>query len=1038
MIILRNEVTCSDIRNESEGREVEIGHDVTLKVPANIKYISGKQYLDLTDLSDEELAVISSDKQLYMSLSKMKEAQRYSKMKNLFFIARGLFMGVILSGLLLMTITGSASAADDVINGSDGNITDSESLTYTTSNTGTLTQDTNKTTINIADGVTGILATTSNDYNLTATGALILTATGTNDNGLTVTDDGAIEIQGGLSLAGSGKVTSIITSAAGGIDFSAGGTNFASADRNLRINGTGDVNLGAITMTGFGHTIELHGSTVTTASTDSGNALAIMMHQTAQLITSGEVNAYTFYIYGTNTIDTTGGAFTITDKTYYLHYDQASVSLTIQGTKGADLGETCLDNKDVVTITNNDTKGVDTGAITVTGGADATTLTLAGTRDYTTDGNTINITAAGAGATTMTVNGSGKFTGGAANITASNTGVAKLNIAGSGTNTIGAVTLSGTNADTAILQTDIGAIVSSLEVTAGKFGTLDYNHANTTISTINANGSFTADMTGANWTLASGNIINIASTGSLTATGGSIDLETNGGKLVIDLGTDVASANNYATITGANSILTTDGSGSGTITEVYGMNGIVGEIYDVFDAALDGGTVVNGDFLNTDDAYRTYIVSNNSEGDANRGITVSVNSVVIDSEVFGNGGNAEDAQAASYLLNHEGDFDKSGQSYVRNMTKLSGSEFVHAIKQTIGEEATAQTSQTSILSVQASKTAVSNQMTSFRSGNIASGMASSFNSGGATAALSDMADAETLAEAYEAGFTSGSDCTVYKKVQVWANGFGGFGEQGTDGNMTGYDFWNIGTMVGLDYAFAKELRVGALFGYSYNKTDVYWNSGDSTDNLLRFGAYASYNWDNFFVDLSPTIGVHILESKRNIWNGATAKGDRTGVDFNISGTVGYTFNLPADIQLTPSYSLGYTLFYDPEYTETGAGAANLNMNSFTSNSLLQDLGVRIGKLIRCSDDLAFLPEVWGGWEIEYLNTGGTRNSTTTQSIGAQTYGTNMNGMAENRGYWGVGLTALIKDNVSVFGRYDQKIWDKGYNVGFTAGVKVGF
>ena len=358
----------------------------------------------------------------------------------------------------------------------------------------------------------------------------------------------------------------------------------------------------------------------------------------------------------------------------------------------------------------------------------------------------------------------------------------------------------------------------------------------------------------------------------------------------------------------------------------------------------------------------------------------------------------------------------------------------------IGEEATASTVHTELHSITASAVAVRNQMTSFRMGSLASGLASSFSSSGSTSASSDMADADDLQAAYEAaesGFAT--DNTVYHQLTVWADVFGGFGEQGTKGDTTGYDFWNAGTLVGLDYAFSEELRIGGLFGYSYNKTNLYEDSGNSIDNTLRIGAYSSYNWDNFFVDLSPSLGIHIIESNRNlIANGLTAKGERTGVDFNIDTTVGYTFYLADDIQFTPTYSLGYTLFHDPDYSETGGGVGNLSYSSFNSNSLLQDIGVKFGRLFRVSDKLAFLPEVWGGWEVEYLNTGGNRNSTTSSSIGGNTYSTSMSSLETHRGYWGTGLTALINDNTSVFARYDHKIWHKGFNAGFSAGVKIVF
>ncbi len=575
--------------------------------------------------------------------------------------------------------------------------------------------------------------------------------------------------------------------------------------------------------------------------------------------------------------------------------------------------------------------------------------------------------------------------------------------------------------------------VKTVNVDAGKFGNVT-DLANLTVNHLVANGALAVGAGATTWTMAADDTVFVGSKGVLTiALGDKIDATAAGTKVTVNLGSNTGF---QADVNGAVDVSETT---AGTIDNLYAENGVSKVTYtDVFDGLLtNGAAITNDEVLQTTDAYRTYTLTAGTVATSSS-VVVSTNVSGIRNAVVGNGGTATASTAATYLIENQGSMNTEGFNYVDGMSKLGGADFARAAEQTIGEEGTTATAQAGVMSVQNSAKSVSNQMTSFRSGNIGAAMTSSFNSGGATSALSNMADADTLADAYEAGFTSASDCGVYKKVQVWANGFGGFGEQGSDGNMIGYDFWNIGTMVGLDYAFAKELRVGALLGYSYNKTDGYWGSGDSSDNAIRFGAYASYNWDNFFVDMSPTMGVHMIDSNRNIWNGATAKGERTGIDFNMNGTIGYTFNLPAAIQITPTYSLSYTMFYDPDYTETGAGAANLAVDSFTSNSLIQDLGVKVGKLFRSSEKLAFLPEVWGGWEVEYLNTGGSRNSTTSSSIGGQAYSTTMNGMSTHRGYWGAGMTALIGDDVSVYGRYDHKIWDKGYNVGFSAGVKVSF
>ncbi len=582
-------------------------------------------------------------------------------------------------------------------------------------------------------------------------------------------------------------------------------------------------------------------------------------------------------------------------------------------------------------------------------------------------------------------------------------------------------------------ESDKNLTLASLNIAGGDTGTININAGTMTFNGINNSGT-----------------LNIAvATGAVARAGAGIDMTAGNTKITLDFGADagvddVAALGSYAQIDGATNLtVSKDGN---KVEQIFALNGIVGLTYeDVLDTNLLAGgsiTLADGDILNTEDDVRIYTVKldgNNVDILVQAaGSGANGSSGAAEDKVKQGGGSNEAGRAAQDMVNNQANLPQKGQDYVSKLTALPSNEMARAVAQTIGEGATAPSTQSSLMAITAATSSVENQMVNFRSGNIAQGMASSFGGSGATSALDNMADASELEVAYESGFTSGVDTTEYKKVTVWANGFGGFGEQGTIGNDIGYSFWNAGTLVGFDYAIAKELRVGALLGYSYNKTTINWNSGDSKDNALRIGAYSSFNWDSFFVDFSPTMGVHMIESNRNIWDGSVAKGERIGLDFNVNGTIGYNFNLPFGINFIPEYALTYTLFNDPQYTETGADAANVTYCSYTSNSLVQDVGIKLGKLIKVSDKLSFLPEVWGGWEHEFLDTGGERNTVTSASIGAQAYTTEMNAMAQNRAYWGIGITALLKDNVSIYGRYDQRVWHKGFNIGFLAGIKINF
>jgi hypothetical protein len=164
---------------------------------------------------------------------------------------------------------------------------------------------------------------------------------------------------------------------------------------------------------------------------------------------------------------------------------------------------------------------------------------------------------------------------------------------------------------------------------------------------------------------------------------------------------------------------------------------------------------------------------------------------------------------------------------------------------------------------------------------------------------------------------------------------------------------------------------GTLFGYSWNHADTYGNYGEATDNLLRLGGYGDYQYEvgpGFFQwTTAPTFGIHILSTERRIASmNELAKSDRTAFDFTFFNKLDYTVELPRDFYLTPSYSLAMSYYHDGAYSETGAANAGLHVGDYDTWSLLQNLELKIGKLVHVNDCLAILSEIWGGWEHEYL------------------------------------------------------------------------
>lgn len=332
-----------------------------------------------------------------------------------------------------------------------------------------------------------------------------------------------------------------------------------------------------------------------------------------------------------------------------------------------------------------------------------------------------------------------------------------------------------------------------------------------------------------------------------------------------------------------------------------------------------------------------------------------------------------------------------------------------------------------------------NQFNTFRAGHKSAGMASLKAHSEIKSAAGGIPahSAKSVKKAY--GGKRTDDIYVLREWNGFFQFFGGYGSQQTVGTNTGYEFGGWGLMTGLDYLVAKELRFGALFGYSHNRSDVFGGYGMSEDSVLRFGAYGSYNWDKFFFDSAMTCGVHFLDSKRNfdtLLAQGTARGERTGFDYTWMNHVGYSFAWGSGIIFTPVYSLDFGLMYNPSYTETGS-TWNLAMGSYTNYSLLQNIDFKFGKLFSISRNFSLLPELWFGWELEYINGNGAV-AASFASMPQNTWNTPVSKTDANRATFGLGLSALVYDSTTIFGRWDQKVWGSGYETAFTFGVQINF
>jgi uncharacterized protein with beta-barrel porin domain len=275
----------------------------------------------------------------------------------------------------------------------------------------------------------------------------------------------------------------------------------------------------------------------------------------------------------------------------------------------------------------------------------------------------------------------------------------------------------------------------------------------------------------------------------------------------------------------------------------------------------------------------------------------------------------------------------------------------------------------------------------------------------------------------------------------WAKGFGSRGEQGNVANMNGYDTEAYGLMLAYDRPLDNETRVGLGGGYANSTIDGNHSSGSTDIDSYQITGYLHHEPGPWFVQTALTAGVNDYESTRNIvFPGVnrTATSDYTGQQYTGSVTVGKHYQLN-ETTLTPIAGLQASHIRVGSYTESGAGDANLRVESQDYNFVQSTLGVKAERVIR-SGNSTYSPEVHAKWLHDFSSTTMEQDATFNGS-GASF---NAQGIKQSRDLFNVGAgVTFLSCNCdtgawTVKGLYDYKWNDSEYSahqVSLIAGLK---
>jgi outer membrane autotransporter protein len=166
---------------------------------------------------------------------------------------------------------------------------------------------------------------------------------------------------------------------------------------------------------------------------------------------------------------------------------------------------------------------------------------------------------------------------------------------------------------------------------------------------------------------------------------------------------------------------------------------------------------------------------------------------------------------------------------------------------------------------------------------------------------------------------------------------------------------------------------------------------------------------------------------------ATATHD--GRDYTIVAGGGYNAAV-GSWNLIPTLSLQYGYHTEDDFTESGAGAMNLSIDSMNSYSLLSKAGFRLNKEF-IINNVPVLPEISAQWGHEF---GDTESQTSSRFAGTTTGIFTVPGQDAGRdsAILGVGLSVYLTDDVTASLSYETEFRENFNAHNLQVGLRFAF
>ncbi len=292
----------------------------------------------------------------------------------------------------------------------------------------------------------------------------------------------------------------------------------------------------------------------------------------------------------------------------------------------------------------------------------------------------------------------------------------------------------------------------------------------------------------------------------------------------------------------------------------------------------------------------------------------------------------------------------------------------------------------------------------------------------------------------QTGISTGSESGA-SGLNIWAQGFGSYLRQDPEDFSNGYTATIWGSALGADVPISDNIRVGIAGGLAQEFIKSQVVSARTDVDSYQATVYGCYTKDDiFYINSAISFAYNMYDAFRKV-NVVTIDRAATA-DFNgqqylgyVEG--GYTIQAFNNFRITPLASFEYLHVYTPGYTEDGAGALGLRVNSQDYDIAQTGLGCKVGYLILSKQlNLKILPELKFKWLYDWI--GDNQQVTSAFSGGGSPFITTGFTPARSSYDFGAKLSIFTKYNLTLVLDYDLEIQNGFYGHYGYANVETSF